>query len=80
MSGLREDVPPPTFEFSDDDEPSEADETDGVAPEDTFPCPHCSAPIPEIGMANFSFNKPAGACPPVRAGDGAAGSCFPDDR
>ena len=27
------------------------------------PCPHCGQPVPEIGMANFSFNKPAGACP-----------------
>ena len=26
-------------------------------------CPHCGAALPEIGMANFSFNKPAGACP-----------------
>lgn len=30
---------------------------------DTFPCPHCKAPIPEIEMASFSFNKPEGACP-----------------
>lgn len=30
---------------------------------DTFPCPHCGGPIPELGMAHFSFNKPAGACP-----------------
>ncbi len=29
----------------------------------TLACPHCGTPIPEIGMANFSFNKPAGACP-----------------
>jgi excinuclease ABC subunit A len=36
---------------------------DAPAPEETFPCPHCGAPIPEIGMANFSFNKPDGACP-----------------
>jgi excinuclease ABC subunit A len=39
---------------------------DAAAPSahgETFPCPHCGAPIPEIGMANFSFNKPAGACP-----------------
>jgi excinuclease ABC subunit A len=38
-------------------------EGDPAAPEETFPCPHCAAPVPEIGMANFSFNKPAGACP-----------------
>ncbi len=31
--------------------------------DDTYPCPNCGAPIPEMGMANFSFNKPDGACP-----------------
>jgi len=30
---------------------------------DAYPCPHCGAAVPEIGMAHFSFNKPAGACP-----------------
>lgn len=40
-----------------------ADEDDAPAPEATFACPHCGAPVPEIGMANFSFNKPDGACP-----------------
>ncbi|MCU0485473.1 MAG: excinuclease ABC subunit UvrA, partial [Anaerolineales bacterium] len=29
----------------------------------TFPCPHCGAPVPELGMEHFSFNKPEGACP-----------------
>ena len=29
----------------------------------TFPCPHCGAPVPEITMASFSFNKVEGACP-----------------
>jgi excinuclease ABC subunit A len=41
---------------------SSADD-DSLVPEETFPCPHCGAPIPEIGMAHFSFNKPDGACP-----------------
>ncbi|HEY7356588.1 MAG TPA: excinuclease ABC subunit UvrA [Ktedonobacterales bacterium] len=36
---------------------------DAAAPEATFPCPHCGAAVPEIGMAHFSFNKPDGACP-----------------
>ncbi|MEO7002915.1 MAG: excinuclease ABC subunit UvrA [Ktedonobacterales bacterium] len=36
---------------------------DGAAPEGSFPCPQCGAPVPEIGMAHFSFNKPDGACP-----------------
>jgi excinuclease ABC subunit A len=31
--------------------------------EETFPCPHCGSPVTEFGMAHFSFNKPAGACP-----------------
>ncbi len=39
-----------------------------ASPEDseareTYPCPACGALVPEIGMANFSFNTPAGACP-----------------
>ena len=31
--------------------------------EETFPCPHCAAPVPQLSMGSFSFNKPAGACP-----------------
>jgi len=55
---------PPTFDPSNAEweSASNADD-DASAPEETFPCPHCGAPIPEIGMAHFSFNKPAGACP-----------------
>jgi excinuclease ABC subunit A len=53
------DVPPPRFEASDEDWQDESDES----PEGTFPCPHCGADLPEMGMADFSFNKPAGACP-----------------
>jgi excinuclease ABC subunit A len=30
---------------------------------ETVPCPSCGAHLPELGMASFSFNKPAGACP-----------------
>lgn len=33
------------------------------APASFSTCPHCGAGVPEMGMANFSFNKPAGACP-----------------
>ncbi|MBN1304346.1 MAG: hypothetical protein JXA13_07910 [Anaerolineales bacterium] len=29
----------------------------------TIACPGCGAVLPELGMANFSFNKPEGACP-----------------
>lgn len=52
------DVPPQTFEIAED----LLDESD-ESPDETYPCPHCGASIPEMGMANFSFNKPAGACP-----------------
>ena len=36
-----------------------------LSPEDSelYPCPHCGAPVPDLIMAHFSFNKPAGACP-----------------
>ena len=55
---------PPSFDLSNTEWESEASaDDDAAAPEETFPCPHCGAPIPEIGMAHFSFNKPAGACP-----------------
>ncbi len=51
---------PPSFDaFSEEWEPDDEVE----APDETFPCPHCGAPVPEMNMANFSFNKPAGACP-----------------
>ncbi|RAJ67050.1 excinuclease ABC subunit A [Streptomyces sp. Amel2xB2] len=29
----------------------------------SVPCPHCATPVPEPVMGDFSFNKPAGACP-----------------
>jgi excinuclease ABC subunit A len=52
------DVPPPTYESAGENWQDESDES----PEGTYPCPHCGAAVPEMGMANFSFNKPAGAC------------------
>ncbi len=59
---------PPSFDPSNAQWESESSsesraDDDAAAPEETFPCPHCGAPIPEIGMAHFSFNKPDGACP-----------------
>jgi excinuclease ABC subunit A len=54
---------PPSFDPSDADWEGDSGAGDDAAPEETFPCPHCGAPIPEIGMAHFSFNKPDGACP-----------------
>ena len=56
------DVPPP-FASTDTEWESDSNADDDSASEETFPCPHCGAPIPEIGMAYFSFNKPEGACP-----------------
>jgi excinuclease ABC subunit A len=53
------DVPPPIAEFIPDSLLDESDES----PDGTFPCPHCGTPVQEMGMADFSFNKPAGACP-----------------
>src|SRR3990172_2841009 len=53
------DVPPPTYESADENWQDESDES----PDGSYPCPHCGASVPEMGMANFSFNKPAGACP-----------------
>jgi len=53
------DVPPSsglTGNMWDEDAPS-PDEGETVA------CPSCGAFLPELGMASFSFNKPAGACP-----------------
>jgi excinuclease ABC subunit A len=31
--------------------------------DESYPCPRCGALVPQLGMAHFSFNKPAGACP-----------------
>jgi excinuclease ABC subunit A len=39
------------------------DEDQGSDPAASFPCPNCSATIPALSMAHFSFNKPEGACP-----------------
>src|SRR5512145_1890564 len=54
-------VVPPSFNLAGEDE--WAGEAEDAASDETFPCPHCGAPIPELGMASFSFNKLAGACP-----------------
>ena len=59
----RKDIPPLSNASNPDwrNEPTDEDNTPSA--EETFPCPHCGAPVPEIGMAHFSFNKPDGACP-----------------
>ncbi|MAT44101.1 MAG: excinuclease ABC subunit A [Anaerolineaceae bacterium] len=54
----RKDVPPPMYDFPENWQDESDESLDG-----SIPCPHCGAALPEMGMANFSFNKPAGACP-----------------
>jgi len=39
------------------------DEDETGEPRYSIACPSCGAMLPEMGMAFFSFNKPAGACP-----------------
>ena len=62
-----EDIPPLASEEEADDwqasSEADVDDTYEESSDETFPCPHCGEPVPEMGMANFSFNKPAGACP-----------------
>ena len=53
------DVPPATFE----DLPADWNDESDESPAGAVPCPHCGTALPELGMANFSFNKPDGACP-----------------
>ncbi|MFN8482962.1 MAG: excinuclease ABC subunit UvrA [Anaerolineae bacterium] len=55
---------PPAFDPVDVETPGDAAaDDDAAAPAETFPCPHCGSPVPVLGMAHFSFNKPDGACP-----------------
>ena len=55
---------PPAFNRADAEYEAESgDDDEAPSVEETFPCSHCGAPIPTLGMEHFSFNKPAGACP-----------------
>jgi excinuclease ABC subunit A len=47
---------PPAYDVASEDDWDEA-------ATDALPCPHCGAPVPNLVMGDFSFNKPAGACP-----------------
>src|SRR5512136_953999 len=49
---------PPAFDASSMEEEADEDDTSNL-----YPCPACGTLVPEFGMAHFSFNKPAGACP-----------------
>ncbi len=44
-------------------DPEGDEEAEGGVEGESVSCPHCSAPVPELVMGYFSFNKPAGACP-----------------
>ncbi len=46
-----------------DDEPPAGTPDEAPGDGQAVPCPHCGTPVPEMVMGNFSFNKPAGACP-----------------
>ena len=54
---------PPAFHISMAELANESGVDDDESLEGSFPCPSCGTPIAEMGMANFSFNKPDGACP-----------------
>ncbi|MDD5468652.1 MAG: excinuclease ABC subunit UvrA [Anaerolineales bacterium] len=58
-----QDVPPNFDSANSAWEGDASTDDDASPPEAAFPCPHCGAPVAEMGMAHFSFNKPAGACP-----------------
>jgi excinuclease ABC subunit A len=60
------DIPPAYHVSGDevlDDDRAGGEPEDVPEAEQTVPCPHCGTPVPEMVMGNFSFNKPAGACP-----------------
>jgi len=54
---------PPEHEMDEMIEGVWENEDEGGEPENTIACPNCGNFLPEMGMAFFSFNKPAGACP-----------------
>lgn len=53
----------PEFDLSNGEWSAELTADEDAVPEESYPCPHCGSPVPQIGMAHFSFNKPEGACP-----------------
>jgi excinuclease ABC subunit A len=54
---------PPGHGLDEAAEPAWEDEDETGETSEVISCPHCGASLPEMGMAFFSFNKPAGACP-----------------
>lgn len=59
------DIPPAHEMTSQEDWDEEGNDGPSETLEDAemISCPYCGALVPELGMASFSFNKPAGACP-----------------
>ncbi|HEY3311194.1 MAG TPA: excinuclease ABC subunit UvrA [Anaerolineales bacterium] len=58
-----QDIPPSFDPLNAGWEAGSSLEEETADPDETFPCPHCRAPVSGMGMASFSFNKPEGACP-----------------
>ncbi len=58
-----QDVGPAFAESAPEWEGETGADDDAPLAENTLPCPHCGAPLGELDMAHFSFNKPEGACP-----------------
>jgi excinuclease ABC subunit A len=55
---------PPFFDALEADWESETSVAEDASPDgETVTCPHCAAPLPQLTMGHFSFNKPEGACP-----------------
>ncbi|MGY1500149.1 excinuclease ABC subunit UvrA [Streptomyces sp. QTS52] len=57
--GCGTEIPPSYAHDPEGDEEAEA----GAEGGGHATCPYCFAPVPELVMGSFSFNKPAGACP-----------------
>jgi len=49
--------------YDEDESPAAGGPDEAADAGETVPCPHCGKAVHEMVMGNFSFNKPAGACP-----------------
>ncbi|PKO13661.1 MAG: excinuclease ABC subunit A [Chloroflexi bacterium HGW-Chloroflexi-10] len=56
------DVPPPYEHYQEKDWQPEENENEWDENDRLITCSNCGFHLPELGMADFSFNKPAGAC------------------
>ncbi len=55
-------IPPPLELLNQGFENEPALDDEDAGPQRYYPCPQCGLGVPELKMADFSFNKPAGAC------------------